>query len=444
MARSLLTSHNHPKHPMLHRMMLGVLYFGALCLLMTWEARDHLKFLEPACEMKDSPPKSLIYEGAYRFLLHAVSHDASYQVSVVDIPLDLEEVQTNLCVGRAFMADMLRAIATQHPAEIVIDKFYSPNGCSKEPASTDDLMHVMRTLGVPVVVGESTDIATQDANEDCLVRKPQLDFEAPNVHHGLTRMNIDLERIPLEWQVLREDGSQAKPDVVDSLAWKAVRVYDPTYAAGARIQSLIDSGRHPYANLNMNLPQQTATSLLCTAGTPEMQERWSLSCNGTMQRENLLGKVVLIGSENARDQRSVQGSRIWGFELQARYIEALLSGRYLRAMPFPAAFALFGLFVFVIEGLPTLLIAFKPRWKKRWLLSKAYTRRRYFWVSFWAAVFVAAISVVSLALRFLPPLAVLTDILLISVTRLLFFAAESTETPFVHAKHKGAHHVGTK
>ncbi len=443
MARSRLTRHNQPRHPVLHRWLLGALYFGALCLLMMWEARDRLDFLGPACVKTDSPPKSSIYDGVYRLVLRSVSHDASYQVSVVDIPLDFSEVQ-DICTGRAFMADLLRTIAAEHPAEIVIDKYYSPNGCSKQPAANAELTSAVRSLNTPVVVGESEEIATKDSNEDCLVRKPQLDFGAPNVHHGLIRLNIDTERVPLEWEELPEDGASVKPQTRDSLAWTAVKVYDPTYAAGNHIQKLIDSGQHPYANLEMKLPEQTAATLLCTAGTPEVQKRWSLSCNGPLKSESLLGKIVVIGSESPNDEREILGSRIWGFNLQARYIEALLSGKYLRAVPFPAAFTLFGLFVFVIEGLPTLLIALKPRWKRHPLLARAYTRRRYIWVSFWALFFILATSVISLALRFLPPLAVLTDILLISVTRLLFFAAESTETPFVHAKHKGANHAGNK
>jgi hypothetical protein len=47
--------------------------------------------------------------------------------------------------------------------------------------------------------------------------------------------------------------------------------------------------------------------------------------------------------------------------------------------------------------------------------------------------------VLALAVGYLPPLAVFGDIVLVVVTRVLFFATETTEEPFLHPHSKGHH-----
>jgi hypothetical protein len=420
------------------RTLIGLLYFAALGLLIVWEFRERIE-LASDCDLVDSAPRSAFYTEPYRHFLDWASRDTPGQVVVLAIPLDLEDIQANLCRSRAYMADVLRLVATQHPSEIVIDKFYSPSSCAADPAPTRELVSVVQSLSIPIVIGESTAQAPSKIPNVCLVRKPQLDFGTPNVHHGLTRLNTETERVPLQWRVLPADSAAApaRVETADSLAWTAVKRYDSAYAARPRIQALIDTDRHPYANLQLDLPRQTTTALFCDLGTPAMRQRWSVQCAGPPQHLNYLGKIVLIGSENASDHRVVLGTSIFGLDLQARYIDVLLSGSYLRALPMAVSFIAFAAFVFFIEGLPTLLEAYRPRWKKKRFLCHAYTRRRYAWVIFWTLIFISTASLGALALRYLPPLAVLGDITFVAITRLLFFAAESTEAPFLHARKKG-------
>jgi len=424
----------------LSRLILGLVYFSALCALILWESRERFDLLSSPCDLAETAPKSSLYAEPYRYFLDWASHDAPNHVNIISIPVELEEIQGNLCHARAYMADLLRSVATQHPSEVVIDKFYSPSSCVSDPGSTRELQTVIQSLPFPVIIGESTNVASSPIQHSCLLCKPQLDFASPNVHHGLTRLNADPEKVPLEWTVLpiASDNNQ-KPRQLDSLAWAAVKLYDPAYAARPRIQALVNSERHPYANLDNELPHQTSTQLLCSAGTADMQHRWSATCPGALQTPNLLGKIVLIGAENPVDRQKVLGTTLWGLDLQARYIDTLLSSSFLYELPFAATFFIFALYVFLIEGLPTLLIAFRPRWKKKWFICHAYPRRRFFWVGFWTIAFVLICSFVSLLLRYLPPLAVLGDIAFVAVTRLLLFAAEASEHPFVHGKKKGAH-----
>ena len=455
------TSRKRPSPPAgdrpgrLRRLSLGALYLSALSLLIVWEYRDRLEALSSECELRDQV-KSGLYNRPYTKLLDWAASDVVGHVVTLAIPSDLEEVQNNLCLGRDYLADVLRTLGTQHPAVVVIDKFYSASTCASQPASTQRLIETVRSLKVPVVIGESTDGLESKVASACLVRKPQMDFDAPNVRHGLTRLNSELERFPLRWLVVasapkgsghemtpgREAVAEDAPKVefADSLSLAAVKAYDPAFAAQRSIQQLILHDDHAYANLAIDVPHVTTTQLLCSAGDAGTRQKWSVICSGEPALPNMMGRVVLVGSENALDAKIVLQKHMWGFELQARYIETLLSGDYLRYLPLSLGFVIFTLFIFLIEGLPTILHARRPRWKKIVLIRHAYPQRRYLWVIFWTVAVIVVSALVSLTLRYLPPLLVYGDILLVAVTRLLFFMAESAEHPFLHAHTHGKVH----
>lgn len=436
-------SHAHTAHPLRRALFLGITYLLALVLLILWESRERLQLFESPCQPAVSESKSPFYSEPYRRILNWASSDTSSFVSTIAIPRSLEQIQQNICLSRAYTADILRLIAAQHPAEVVLDRFYSPNSCASDPQSTTELISVVRSLPFPVIVGESTEFAAEEHDNACLVRRSQLDFASPNVRHGLIRLNIEPERIPLLWRVLPAANPESKPsEIADSLSWAAVRAYDPDFAASNKLQALLRSDRHPYANLQARLPSQTTTQLLCSAGTPEMRARWSPDCTGLSPGPRLLGKVVLIGAESNNDRFITLGRSRWGYELQASYIEAILSSSFLRALPFWASFFLFIVYVVLIEGLPVLLKAFFPRWRRKLILRDAYGHHCVRWILECTVLFLAFTTAFSLFLRYLPPLPVLGDMLFVAVTRLLIMAAESTETPFVHhVKRKAPHGV---
>jgi hypothetical protein len=418
---------------------MGVVYLIALFSLILWEYRDRLDLISSACDVSDPIPRSALYSAPYKRLLDYATPESAPHVVVIAIPADLEDIQSNICLARSYIADLIRSIASQHPAEIVIDKFYSPSSCTTFPQNTADLLAVVRSLPFPVVVGESTNTAASMRDQSCLVRKPQLDFLAPNVHRGLTRLNIESEKIPLQWRVLPGDAPSAKAEPVDSLAWAAVKAYDPAFAQSPHLNHLLRTGSHPFAKLHIVLPRQTSTALLCSIGTAAMNKRWATVCSQPTIPLDLLGKVVVIGSEQEPDLRQVLGAPVWGFDLQARYIQALLSGSYLRAIPFWLNFVIFAAFVFAIEGLPTLLEVFRPGWRRNRLLAAAFRRRRYVWVIGWTFAFFLLLTIACIAVGYLPPLIVFGDIALVAITRLLFFAAETFETPLVQSHHQEPH-----
>jgi class 3 adenylate cyclase len=411
------------------RLLLGAVYLLPLAGLIAWEHRDHLADFTSSC---DSPPDvahSALYSVPYAFFLSRASGDSVSSVSLVGIPNDLAEIQNNVCLARGYLADLVRSIAAQHPAEIVVDKYFGPTSCKAFPQSTADLLAAVQSTSVPIVVGEFTDDAPAERNGSCLVRKQVLDFASPNVHRGLTRLYTELDKIPLQWTVL---NSAAASDTTtsDTLSWTAVKIFAPDFAQRPRMKALVDSPTDTFANLNLDLPRQTSTQILCGVGDPQLssqlRSRWSLDCSGPTSTAPLAGKIVVIGSEDLVDQKIVLGSKVWGYDLQGRYMQALLSGAYLRELPLWVVFVLFGCFLVVIELLPGALQAWFPRLREHLLLRPAFRRKRYLWVVFWTLAFLGITSLICLGFGYLPPLPVFGDIVVVVIARLLFFAAGSS------------------
>ncbi len=423
----------------LRRILLGVLYLSALSLLIVWEYRERLEVLSSECTLRDQV-KSSLYNRPYEKFLAWAAAGASHHVITLAIPEDLEDVQKNLCLGRSYMANVLRTLATQGPAVVVIDKFYSAGTCATEPSTTRDLIAAVRALTVPVIIAESTTGLESKVASSCLVRKPQLDFGAPNVIHAVARLNSEPERLPLRWLVLASAPKEKSPaapepqaEFADSLSFAAAKAFDPALVNRRSIAQLIAQDDHAYADIATEVPNISTTQLLCSAADDATRRKWSPDCASQPPIQNLRGQVVVLGAENTSDEKIVLDKHIWGFVLQARYMDDFLSGSYLRYLPITGGFALFALFIFLIEGLPTILLARRPQWRERPLLRYAYSQRRFLWVIFWTVTVIVLSALLTLSLRYLPPLLVYGDILLVAVTRLLFFIAESAEHPFLHA-----------
>ena len=81
-----------------------------------------------------------------------------------------------------------------------------------------------------------------------------------------------------------------------------------TTRIAAELTELLGTGLHPYANLEHAAGARNLYALLCSAGTPAMRKRWGVACTEPAQTPpNLLGKVVVIGAEDARDRCAVLG-----------------------------------------------------------------------------------------------------------------------------------------
>ena len=131
-------------------------------------------------------------------------------------------------------------------------------------------------------------------------------------------------------------------------------------------------------------------------------------------QEALRGKVVLIGSENDLDRAAVLDESMYGYELQARYVAALLGHAYLREWPLLLRLVL-GISITVV------MVRVKDAWgasgRVRWLhLPQEFFRDgnppskaglRTYWVIVIAASVPFALSAMFFPLGWMPPLPLL-------------------------------------
>lgn len=327
------------------RIFSRVAYAVVALLLIAWEVQEGHLYQSNSCDLRTTASsESPLMTPLYRRVLAMANMKDSQQVSLVAIEAQLAEVQANVCLARGFTADLLQAVAAQGPAVIAIDKFYGKSSCAPGDPDTAKLLKTIASLKVPVVVGASTHNSEQNNLTSCLVLTDQLFVPVAGgrgttaeaggavVHTGLTRLNEDPLKIPLVWPVFATDGDSkiANDDSGNSLPLVTTQLANPSLTSTKNFQNLINSPQQPYANVNDPLEEQTATNLLCAAGSSDAVKRWGLNCTGHVKPVDLKGKVVVIGAQSSTDSYSVMDRDMYGFELQAHYIAALLGGAYLR------------------------------------------------------------------------------------------------------------------
>ena len=312
--------------------MAVVPYLVIALLLVGWELQDQgALFSSDRCELRSATQtESPFMSPAYRFILAHSTRAISDKVSMVAIESGLESIQGNVCPARSFTAALVRAAAAEGAAVIAIDKFYGQAACPADDAGTKELKEAIAKSKIPVVVGESTHAPADEASSTCLVLSPQLDLGS-KIKRGLTRLNQDVLKLPLRWPVLANDAAanDAAPQLEDSFSLMAATEMRAEMRKDTDFSRLYGGSEQPYANLSGKLDRQTASNLLCSVA-PDDAKKQMVDCSNGWRKKNLQGKVVVIGAQSDADYPVVLGKGMYGYELQARYIAALLSGSYLR------------------------------------------------------------------------------------------------------------------
>jgi CHASE2 domain len=387
--------------------------------LIGWELQEQGDlFSSDRCDLRSTPQdENPLMDPAYRFLLKHWTPAASSMVTVVAIEPSLANIQSNVCPARSFTADLIKAAAFEGAAVIAIDKFYGPTACPDGDPGTKDLKDTIAALTIPVVVGESTHAPANETSSACLVLSPQLDL-GTKIKRGLTRANEDVLKLPLRWPVFANDASAESGPVQqeDSFAIIAATQAKATMREDANFSKLYKIGQQPYANLSGKLERQTASNLLCSI-LPEKAKGYGIDCSNGWRKKDLRGKVVVIGAESDQDFPAVLGEGMYGFELQARYVAALLSGSYLRQISPLFLLLPLGLYFALSE----LLIPYMHihRHPPRPLF---HIQRPLLWTIGVFAATMAVGVVVPLALHRFPPLGMLLGVSGILIPRLLIEA----------------------
>src|ERR1019366_7166030 len=102
----------------------------------------------------------------------------------------------------AFLARLITDLNALSAHVIVIDKYYSANGCAEQDKNAA-LIKAMEGSRVPIVVGQQTGVLSgSSSTSGCLALTPRLEFsKASKVHYGITKIDTDDLRIPLRFIV---------------------------------------------------------------------------------------------------------------------------------------------------------------------------------------------------------------------------------------------------
>lgn len=306
--------------------------FAVALLFVAWEAQEQGQiYTSNSCNLRTATQsENPLIDPLHRAILRYSTPATSDRTVVVAIESSLETIQQNVCMARAFTSDLLQAIDKQGPSVIAVDRYYSDAACPADDPSTASLLSTVATLHTPLVVGAATHAPASENAASCLVLSAQLNLGA-RTRHGLTRLNQNVLLLPLRWPVLSDDQATtpAPSPAGDGFSLVTALIADPGLNSSRRLQNALNGPGQPYANVTGSLQRYTSTDLLCST-SPQAVTRWGLHCTGRPSID-LRSKVVVIGAESDSDRWNVLGSDVYGFELQARYVAALLSGSYLRA-----------------------------------------------------------------------------------------------------------------
>ena len=395
---------------------IGLAFYVLIAvLLIGWELQEQGGlFTSDSCDLRSSAPEeSSLLNPVYGFFLDHVEPPASSRVSVIDIESGLAQIQGNVCPARSFTADLLRAAAAEGASVLAIDKFYGPDSCPDTDQGTTDLRNAIAAIHLPVVVGQSTHPPAARKSKTCLVLSAQLPLAGTKL--GLTRLDENVLLAPMRWPALPNDAADPlKPaPYADSFSVVAATELDHGLRSTKKFQTNYTSAQQPYARLDGKPEEQTASNLICSV-LPEEAGKYNIKCNSKPERYDLHGKVVVIGAESDADNQDVLGEGMFGFELQARYIAAQLSGSTLRQIS--PLFLLFPLALYYLLSellIPYLHLHKHPRW------GLPHVEKPLLWTIGVYFLTMAAGVLVPLIFGRFPPLPMLLGISTILIPRLL-------------------------
>jgi CHASE2 domain-containing sensor protein len=309
---------------------------------------------------------TLLYRPLANWVLHFKStQDPTVVIVYIDPATEPPELLTNTCLARVFLASLVDDISTLGAKAIVIDKFYSDTSCT-DPASNETFKTAMTNKTIPIVVGAPTHLLTdkKGTEKGCLALSNKFDFGGQKVKYGLTRLNSDVLKLPLQWPVFLDTDDPTvnsprndPPDIGDTLSLVAARQIDPSVDTPGPVKNLITAKVHPYTNF-LELSSTNAMTVRCsTEPDPPDADNKEFNCSKMKwpshslgdQKLDLAGKIVVIGDLSDQDMQPFPDEKKErpGVYLQANYIQSILDRRFLQEIPL--YLTLIGLTLFIVS-----------------------------------------------------------------------------------------------
>jgi hypothetical protein len=312
-------------------------FIAALTLLacvVLWENHDMPSHIEE-CLGADDKVSSLA-DASYRWLISLSTflspNDESVHILTLTSGEEPDEILANICLQRHFMAKLITQLKKDHVTVIAIDKRYSEKACTSDPSADAELVTAAQSDGnTTIVIGVDADVAPSaeqkfaDRRRVCFRLRHHLQFV--NVKYGLIRFDRDTRRVPLSWPTL--DTMQP----FRSLSLVTAEAKSPSITARSRLRRMLntvenmheESAANPFARLypRDTIGASSALKALCGHEANAMTD-WR-SCSIGAEDNKFSGNIILIGDHTAADKHESALGPIYGVDLHANYLAAVLS-----------------------------------------------------------------------------------------------------------------------
>lgn len=320
---------------------------------------------EGQCQLTDVPQSNEMQTIFYDFLMrHRFSSSKPRYVAMVTISEDNEplSVITNTCASRRFLTALIPQLDSYDIKAIAVDQSFTKGSCPEEDTYTDrdsgmsvktndQLRQAFELAKHPIIVGWGTHKREVDGDkDDCLMLNDHFEFNPrrsgvstfakENVFYGLIRLNNNNLKIPLRWWAFpynpRPQNSQDVAEPKNSFSLETAE-HVPTFSVTSDkvLARDIANDEHPYASFVRDMTKWSAMDVLCYGPDKVAKNGVWGGCDRIAHKplDDLSGKVVVVGSEIVSDSKPFLDGKRSGAELHADYIEALLTGRYVRTAP---------------------------------------------------------------------------------------------------------------
>jgi CHASE2 domain len=306
-----------------------------LLFLVIWENHEVPSHIEE-CTGTDDRISSLS-AASYRWLIRlstALSpNDESVHVLSLTTGEEPDEILTNVCLQRHFIAKLITKLKSDHATVIAIDKRYSNRACISDPAADTELLTAAQSDNfTKVVIGVEGDVVPPaeetmlDHRRVCL--RPRTHLEFTNVKYGLIRFDRDIRRVPLSWPVV--GSTQPFP----TLSLTTAEAKNPSIRTRPRLRRILatvenmhlPAAENPFARLYPPgvIEASSAIKALCGKNANAMT-KWQ-DCSAETSEDNpYSGSIIFIGDHTTADRHESVSGPIYGVDLHANYVAAILS-----------------------------------------------------------------------------------------------------------------------
>ena len=150
------------------------------------------------------------------------------------------------------IARLIAAIADHDPAVVVIDKYFTDDGCRADHPNTLALQSAISkaSVRVPIVVGLRIDKQAPAVKHGTGVAwqidRPTSFHGAPHLREGIVNLDVDLRRLALGWNVVR-DGN--------TVQWRNALAIEAAQAYDSRLSDQVPAAPGDAVETKQSLPQ---------------------------------------------------------------------------------------------------------------------------------------------------------------------------------------------